>query len=69
MIAYDRFGYAVPEAPLEPPEYPEREPEVFTFCAWCGDEILEGDDYYMINEQAVCGNCIGDCCRTAERSA
>ena len=25
MIAYDRFGYAVPEAPLEPPYYEEED--------------------------------------------
>jgi len=57
----------IPEAPLEPPAYDEEEPVLH--CAWCGEDIYAGDDYYEIDKQPVCGNCIGDCCRTAERSA
>ena len=46
---------------------PNAEPLKLVYkCDWCGNEILEGDDYYMIEDCPVCEDCIDDSKRTAE---
>ena len=39
-------------------------PVVFT-CNDCGDDICEGDDYYDIDDNPVCPDCIEKLRRTA----
>ena len=41
---------------LDPPEA-----RLFGHCDWCGDEIWEGYDYYDINGDIVCCDCIAGC--------
>lgn len=35
-------------------------------CMNCGEDIYEGDDYYDIDGEAWCEECIKDCKKTAE---
>lgn len=35
-------------------------------CSWCGEPIYYGDDYYNINGEHICENCIRDCRTTAD---
>lgn len=50
------------EPPLDPPECEER---VMFECAYCGDSIFEGDDYYELGCEPVCEQCIEEAKRTA----
>lgn len=34
-------------------------------CAWC-DEPIFGDEYYCIDGEAVCGDCVEECRRYDE---
>lgn len=45
----------------DPPEYDP----VFT-CDKCGCEIYEGDDYYLIEGEHICTDCIEDFKQVAE---
>lgn len=51
----------ISDAYYEPPEA-----RLFANCDWCGDEIFEGDDYYELNGEKVCCECVSRCCREAE---
>jgi hypothetical protein len=42
------------------------EPERFGTCSVCGAKILDGEDYYNINDDYWCEECIRDARRTAE---
>ena len=42
------------------------EPPVFAECSLCGNDILDGDDYYEINGDYYCEDCIDERRRTAE---
>jgi hypothetical protein len=53
--------YNIPERPLDPPE--DTRKRVYS-CAICGEEILEGDDYYDIPEL---GPCCEECIKTSKR--
>jgi alkyl hydroperoxide reductase subunit AhpF len=48
---YDR----IPEPPLNPPE-----DVIFTYCKYCGGEIYEGENYYAINGENICVDCLRD---------
>lgn len=48
---YDR----IPERSLEPPD-----DRVFCYCTGCGGEIYEGCEYFNIDGDAVCENCLGE---------
>ena len=42
------------------------EPEEATFvCAWCGEDIFEGDEYYDFEGDSVCFECINKCLKIA----
>lgn len=48
------------------PDYME-EPKAVYACAWCGEDICDGDEYYELpNGDIVCADCIADCKHTAE---
>lgn len=32
-------------------------PKIYSECACCGTDILDGDDYYDINGEIMCENC------------
>lgn len=50
--------FDIPERPLDPPE--DRRARVYR-CAICGEDILEGDDYYNIPGLGPCCEpCIDD---------
>ena len=34
------------------------DPAVFAECENCGEDILEGDDYYEIDEHKFCEECV-----------
>lgn len=57
--------FDVPDYRLDPPE--DKRKRVYR-CAICGDDILEGDDYYDIPKLGKCCEaCIDDCkCLDAE---
>lgn len=59
------FFNSIPEPPLDPPEDTRR--RVYS-CAICGEDILEGDDYYDIpGFGKCCEGCIDDAkCYEAE---
>lgn len=42
------------------------EPTVFARCSNCGIKILDGDDYYDINDEYWCEDCIDERRKTAE---
>ncbi len=42
------------------------EPPVVTSCIHCGEHIHEGEDYYNIDGEPWCENCIDDCRTVAE---
>ncbi|WP_099206196.1 hypothetical protein [Scatolibacter rhodanostii] len=46
--------------PNEPP------PKAIHECVWCGSSILEGQDYYDIDGEPWCENCIKSSRTTAE---
>lgn len=50
----------LPQCPNAPPP-----PVVFT-CYNCGEPIYEGDNYYDIEGEAWCEECIDDALKTAE---
>ena len=41
------------EPPMDPPE-----PEVAFYCECCGNEIYVGEDYYYIEDCAICSECL-----------
>ena len=41
-------------------------PPVFSKCYGCGADILDGDEYYDIDGDYYCDNCIYECRKTAE---
>ncbi|MBR5144693.1 MAG: hypothetical protein IKW53_06550 [Clostridia bacterium] len=41
-------------------------PPVFSKCDGCGADILDGDEYYDIDGECYCENCIYECRKTAE---
>ena len=47
------------------PNFDESE-TVFTKCSNCNSNIYYGYDYYVINEENWCEDCIGDCKKEAE---
>lgn len=40
---------------------PFREREVAAICGKCGDTIFSGDLAYVVGEDVMCLQCIGDC--------
>lgn len=46
-------------------KYKEKEPERLCGCAWCGEAIYIGEDYYDLEGESVCSECI----ETAKRKA
>lgn len=51
--------FDVPDYRLDPPE--DKRKRVYS-CAICGEDILEGDDYYNIPGYGICcESCIDDC--------
>ena len=42
------------------------DPPVFAECVGCGNDILDGDDYYDINGDYYCEDCIYERRKTAE---
>lgn len=36
-------------------------------CAWCGEPIYIGDEYYEISGDQVCTDCMDDCKKKAKR--
>lgn len=46
------------------PNAPEP-PSVFV-CSGCGENILDGDDYYEVMGEQFCQNCIDDARKVAE---
>lgn len=42
------------------------EPPVFGRCVNCKEKIFDGDDYYDIDGDIWCEECIDDCRKTAE---
>jgi hypothetical protein len=42
------------------------EPAPVAECAWCKEPIYEGDEYYDINGDTICTECIDECKKTAE---
>lgn len=42
------------------------EPTVVFLCGWCNSEIIEGDDYYNIDDCQVCEECVSGRRHTAE---
>lgn len=59
MIEVTPSGYAY-EEPNEPPE-----PKIAFLCYECGEPIREGDDYYFVDCQRYCEECIGEMRETA----
>ena len=45
--------------------YSDPKIHVVTGCEECGEEIYEGDDYYLIDGKAYCPDCIRDMKRMA----
>ena len=43
--------------------YEEIEPA--HICAWCGEDIFEGDEYYDFEGDSVCFECINKCLKIA----
>lgn len=41
------------------------EDEEFFRCAWCGEKIYVGEDYYDFDGDRVCKECVDSCARTA----
>lgn len=50
--------------PANCPNAPE--PPVFAECSGCGTPILDGDDYYDVDGDYYCEDCIYECRKTAE---
>ena len=50
------------EPRLDPPE-----PEILFFCAECGNEIYEGEEYWLLHGEIYCEQCIEDAKRFAEK--
>lgn len=46
---------------------PNAEDIVCYKCTVCGDNICVGEDYYDINDEYICTNCISDFKYTAQR--
>ncbi len=44
----------------------EPEEEVYCSCSWCGAEIMYGDDYYDLDDEKVCSDCMDWKRRTAK---
>lgn len=44
----------------------EKEETVAFFCDWCGETIMDGDEYYDFCGEKVCAECVRDCKRTAD---
>lgn len=42
------------------------DPEVFARCEICGEPIYDGEDYYEIDGQRYCEDCVYDARKTAE---
>lgn len=42
------------------------EPPVVHVCDQCGDPIYEGDDFYELNDEKWCEECVRDSRKTAE---
>lgn len=42
------------------------EPQVAYRCWQCGNEIYEGEDLYIINDEMWCEECVTECRTTAE---
>lgn len=54
--------YLPKEPNLDPPE-----PTVIAKCAWCGEDICEGEGFYELpNDEWVCDFCMEDVHKTAE---
>lgn len=49
-----------PRCPNSPP------PPVVYFCCQCGNGIYEGEEFYAINDERWCEECVNDCRTTAE---
>lgn len=45
---------------------PEDQPEKSCDCAWCGEAIYVGDEYYELAGESVCADCINEKKRRAE---
>lgn len=43
----------------------ERRPKVVFDCDWCGKGIEDGEDYFYINGERVCEDCVNDCKKEA----
>lgn len=42
------------------------EPQKFGECAECGENILDGDEYYLLGGEYYCESCVRDSVRIAE---
>lgn len=40
--------------------------KVFAKCEWCGEAIYVGEDYYELQGEIVCEDCVRNCSKTAE---
>lgn len=49
-----------------PAWYEPDEPKVFRECDLCGDDILMGQKYWLIQDMYCCEYCIDECRHTAE---
>lgn len=43
------------------------EPIPVKTCGWCENGIYEGDEYYRLDGEDVCTDCMDSCKTTAER--
>ena len=60
-----KYGF-YKDADANLPDYME-EPKAIYTCAWCGEDICEGDEYYELpNGDHVCECCMDGCKCTAE---
>lgn len=48
--AAERTGYAY-----------GKEPKGYLTCDWCGGEIYLGTDYYEIQGETICSECVDEC--------
>lgn len=55
----NHYYASIPERPLTPPE---DDREIVCSCAICGEDLLEGDEYYDLPKLGICcEHCVEDC--------
>lgn len=61
-----KWGYMHGEPDAGLPDYLEEQEPVHV-CAWCGESIYPGDEFYELpNGVIVCMDCMDECKHTAE---